>query len=101
MAVRRRRRTSANKPPAAVTNPGRPAPTIGPGTIDGDTVMLIMLLALPVPKATIVYTSVTENGPPISTPGKTVLGDPPLVSKTSWPTRLTRPKISLPGSHHV
>jgi hypothetical protein len=89
MALRRRRRTSTNKPTAAVTNPGRPAPTIGPGTVDGDTVMLIVLLALPMPMATIVYTSVTENGPklPVFTPGKTALGDPPFVWKTSSPTR--------------
>ena len=94
MAARRRRHTRANKPTAAMTNPGRPAPTIGPGTVDGDTVILIVLLALPGPLAVIVYDSVTENGPerPVSTPGKTALAKPPLVLKTASPTRLTRPK---------
>ncbi len=53
MAVRRRRRTCANKPTAAVTNPGRPSTNNRLGTVDGDTVMLIVLLPLPVVVATV------------------------------------------------
>jgi hypothetical protein len=75
---------------------------MGPGTVDGDTVMLIVLLALPVPLAVIVYVSVTENRPklPVSTPGKTAPGDPPLVWKTPSPTRLSarRCRASVAGN---
>ena len=43
VCLRRRRRAKATRPPHAATKPGKPAPTIGPGTASPEDIPTVAL----------------------------------------------------------